>query len=126
MGLAQCSGGEVVESLDDIDDAVRLTIKVVISTLPASAEFELPGWMLPTKPIVFDVNYKPYDTKLLRQAEGVGCPVVRGSEMLWEQGVRQFELWTERTAPYKVMKQAVLQNCLPQEEEESKEEDEEE
>jgi shikimate 5-dehydrogenase len=65
-------------------------------------------------PIVFDVNYKPYSTNLLRQAEDNGCQVIRGSEMLWEQGVVQFELWTERTAPYGVMKGVVLRNCLPQ------------
>jgi hypothetical protein len=35
--------------------------------------------------------------------------------MLWEQGVGQFEIWTERTAPYKVMKTVVLENCLPRE-----------
>jgi pentafunctional AROM polypeptide len=38
--------------------------------------------------------------------------------MLWEQGVGQFEAWTQRTAPYSVMKAVVLQNCLPEEEEE--------
>jgi len=43
--------------------------------------------------------------------------IVRGSEMLWEQGVGQFELWTGRTAPYKVMKDVVLSNCMPVEEE---------
>ena len=64
------------------------------------------------KPIIFDVNYKPYWTKLLQQADTEGFPLVRGSEMLWEQG----ELWTSRTAPYKVMKSVVLKNCLPEEE----------
>jgi pentafunctional AROM polypeptide len=98
--------GSIIESADDI--------RVVISTLPAAANFELPDWLLfqrDIKPIVFDVNYKPFSTALLRQAEKAGCPVVRGSEMLWEQGVGQFELWTDRTAPYSVMKQIVLQNC---------------
>ena len=89
----------------------------MISTLPAAAEFLLPPWMLPEdgeKPIVFDVNYKPYYTELLKQAEAAGCSLVRGSEMLWEQGVGQFELWTGRTAPYRVMKQVVLDNCQEQ------------
>jgi pentafunctional AROM polypeptide len=40
--------------------------------------------------------------------------------MLWEQGVRQFELWTGRTAPYGVMKNVVLENCLPNDSEEEK------
>jgi shikimate 5-dehydrogenase len=96
-------------------------LRAVISTLPAAAEFELPAWILaPTaaaaKPVIFDVNYKPYHTALLRQAEAADCAVVRGSEMLWEQGVGQFELWTGRTAPYAVMKEAVLSNCRPVEE----------
>ena len=35
--------------------------------------------------------------------------------MLWEQGVGQFELWTGRTAPYNIMKEVVLQNCVASE-----------
>ena len=63
------------------------------------------------------MNYKPYNTALLLQAAEAGSDVVRGSEMLWEQGAGQFELWTGRSAPYGVMKRAVLENCLPKEEE---------
>jgi pentafunctional AROM polypeptide len=126
--LADSFGGTVITSLDNEsggDDATTLgdilssgnSLKVVISTLPASAEFVLPEWILADdskKPIIFDVNYKPYYTKLLRQADDANCQIVRGSEMLWEQGVGQFEAWTRRTAPYAVMKAVVLQNCLPQ------------
>ena len=99
-------------------------LRVVISTLPTAAKFVLPEWLLDEtkkRPIVFDVNYKPYYTDLLRQAEAMGCKFVRGSEMLWEQGVGQFELWTGRTAPYSVMKEVVLKNCLPENEKESTE-----
>lgn len=127
--LVESFGGTVVTSLEDqsspegisLGDILRKTpgstIRVVISTLPASARFSLPDWMLPEdgeKPIIFDVNYKPYYTELLKQAEAAGCSLVRGSEMLWEQGVGQFELWTGRTAPYRVMKQVVLENCQEQ------------
>ena len=131
--LADSFGGVVASSLGDVssDDGSTLgsilkdmngEISVIISTLPAAAEFELPSWVIKSaleglvKPIIFDVNYKPYWTKLLHQADECGFPLVRGSEMLWEQGVGQFELWTGRTAPYKVMKSVVLENCLPQEE----------
>jgi shikimate 5-dehydrogenase len=123
--LAREFGGTVAHSLEnDSENAESLgailalqksTIKVVISTLPATADFQLPEWLLGSDslPIVFDVNYKPYSTALLLQATEKGCDVVRGSEMLWEQGVGQFELWTGRTAPYGVMKKVVLENCLP-------------
>jgi shikimate 5-dehydrogenase len=128
--LVESFGGIVVSSLEsgseDDDNSLESilnrhqggSIRVVISTLPAAAGFELPAWLLAKKdalPVVFDVNYKPYNTKLLLQAGAAGCAVVRGSEMLWEQGVGQFELWTERTAPYRVMKQVVLKKCLESE-----------
>lgn len=128
--LAESFGGTVITSLDmntEGSDEKCLgdifaeggSLMVVISTLPASAEFVLPEWLLnngKSKPVVFDVNYKPYHTKLLTQAEEAGLQVVRGSEMLWEQGMGQFEAWTKRTAPYSVMKAVVLQNCLPEDE----------
>ena len=119
--LVEAFGGTLVTNLDEsgahsLGEALQgEVLKVVISTLPAAAEFELPEWMVPKCPIVFDVNYKPYYTKLLRQAENNGCHIIRGSEMLWEQGAVQFELWTERTAPYAVMKGVVLHNCIPEE-----------
>jgi pentafunctional AROM polypeptide len=124
-GLAETFGGEVASNLDETSEKGSLgdllgattgknSVRVVISTLPAASEFVLPNWFLAHNsrlPIIFDVNYKPYTTKLLKQAEDAGCKVVRGSEMLWEQGVGQFELWTARTAPYSVMKRVVLDNC---------------
>lgn len=122
--VAMNMDGEGADSLGSILEGMNGEAKVVISTLPAAAGFELPSWFVDNvkdgdrKPIIFDVNYKPFWTNLLHQADGHGFPLVRGSEMLWEQGVGQFELWTGRTAPYKVMKSVVLQNCLPEEEEE--------
>ncbi len=125
--LAESFGGSVISSLEkEREDCLGLllsnegvaaiSVRVVISTLPAAAGFVLPDWFLQSsKPVIFDVNYKPYHTKLLEQAKASGCEVVRGSEMLWEQGAGQFELWTQRTAPYAVMKAVVLQNCLPDE-----------
>lgn len=122
-GIVDKFGGFVVSdlsqgSLGGILEEINADVTAVISTLPAAAEFELPQWIIEQaseatrKPVVFDVNYKPYTTKLLRQAEDASLDVVRGSEMLWEQGVGQFQLWTGRTAPYKVMKSVVLENCL--------------
>lgn len=130
--LADAFGGTVVgdlsgasdgndqksKTLGDICKEKDLKVRVVLSTLPAAAGFELPEWLAADKStVVFDVNYKPYWTPLLRQAEAAGLDVVRGSEMLWEQGVGQFELWLDQDAPYDVMKKVVLENCLPKEEE---------
>jgi len=136
--LAASFGGSIVTEIapdgqeDDVDekeeetplilnrawfkDKDKKNIRVVLSTLPAAVGFTLPNWMLEEKDklIVLDVNYKPYHTPLLTQATEKGCQVVRGSEMLWEQGVGQFELWTQQKAPYDVMKEAVLASCLPE------------
>mmetsp|Transcript_35566 Transcript_35566/g.77951 ORF Transcript_35566/g.77951 Transcript_35566/m.77951 type:complete len:369 (+) Transcript_35566:95-1201(+) len=102
------------KTLGDVCNELDTTVRVVLSTLPAAAGFELPEWLAANKStIVFDVNYKPYWTPLLRQAEAAGLDVVRGSEMLWEQGARQFEIWLQQDAPYEVMKKVVLENCLP-------------
>ena len=133
--LQQIFGGFVVSSLeDDMDDELSLgsilksspddhDLSVIISTLPASVGFELPTWMIQqrrkNKAVVLDVNYKPYWTALSTQLATMKdkFDIVRGSEMLWEQGIGQFEAWTGRPAPYGVMKRVVLQNCLPEEEE---------
>ena len=125
--LADEFGGTVVTALEEegegsLGGALKeagATVRVVISTLPAAAGFEIPQWLVREERslVVFDVNYKPYHTPLLRQAEAAGLDVVRGSEMLWEQGVGQFELWLDQDAPYEVMKRVVLENCLPKEDE---------
>ena len=71
--LADMFGGTVVNTLDEIDGdgesslsevlhSINGQVQVVISTLPAAAEFELPSWLVGLvandtgkKPIVFDV-----------------------------------------------------------------------
>jgi len=126
--LADQFGGDVLQNLSQSEEgglgrvlktaSSSSSLKVVISTLPAAANFELPEFVFPQKPIVFDVNYKPYNTLLLLQGESFGCDTVRGSEMLWGQGVEQFQIWTGRLAPYGVMKDVVLKNCLPTKEQE--------
>jgi len=131
--LADEFGGRVLQSMEDLGSSEKEYISVVISTLPHAANFTLPSFFLEEKKknkhhekfIILDVNYKPYTTHFIAQIEhefgddDLNSRIVRGSEMLWEQGVGQFELWTERTAPYAVMKNTVLQNCLrPPEEKE--------
>lgn len=78
----------------------------------------MPQWFLDCTSdglIVLDVNYKPYNTPLLTQAVAIPkVKVIRGSEMLWEQGVQQLERWLGRVAPFGVMREVVLRNCLPE------------
>jgi len=132
--LADTFGGRVVSDMEGgLKSALKemdAEVRVVINGVPAAAEFVLPKWLIKdaedeegseggalsppsTKPIIYDASYIPYWTKLISQAEEAGLDVVRGSEILWEQGVGQFELWTGRMAPYKVMREMVMRRTLP-------------
>ncbi|CAM9487919.1 unnamed protein product [Choristocarpus tenellus] len=109
--LASRFGGVAVSALDaaTLQQACgREDVDVVVSTIPGSAEFTLPEHMLKQKPVVFDAAYKPALTALLAQAKATGCPYVQGAEMLVEQGLEQFQLWTRRRAPRSVMAEAVF------------------
>lgn len=59
--------------------------------------------------VVMDIVYAPLQTRLLREAAAAGCRCVDGLQMLLYQGAAQCELWTGRTAPVAVMREAVLQ-----------------
>ena len=84
---------------------------VIISTVPGSATTTrkgAPGLLL-TKAlfssawgVAVDMAYKPAETPLLSLAAAAqGWKVVRGVDVLLEQGFAQFELWTGRRCPRK-------------------------
>ena len=58
--------------------------------------------------VVMDVVYNPLKTRLLMEAENIGCVTIDGVSMFIYQGAFQFELWTGMKAPVDVMKKAVL------------------
>lgn len=57
--------------------------------------------------LVFDMVYNPMKTPLLKLARSRGIPVITGAEMFVQQGARQFEIWTGKTAPEAEMRRAV-------------------
>jgi len=48
---------------------------------------------------VFDIVYNPLKTKLLQEAEEIGCKTVGGIGMLIHQGLESFKLWFPGTNP---------------------------
>jgi 3-dehydroquinate dehydratase / shikimate dehydrogenase len=60
--------------------------------------------------IVLDMVYSPHETLLLKRAKAQGCKIVPGAEMLLEQAVSQFEIWTGESAPREVMRSALEQH----------------
>src|SRR5437763_215747 len=61
--------------------------------------------------VVFDTIYNPMKTKLLRQAENAGAQTIPGIEMFVRQAAGQFQAWTGKEAPVKVMR-AVIEKRL--------------
>lgn len=59
--------------------------------------------------VVFDMVYNPLETELLRRARSQGREVIPGLEMLIEQAVHQFEIWTGCEAPAAAMERAALE-----------------
>jgi 3-dehydroquinate dehydratase/shikimate dehydrogenase len=58
--------------------------------------------------LVFDLIYRPVETKLLQLAARRGIEIVSGLEMFLAQGIAQWEMWTGERAPVAVMRRAVL------------------
>jgi 3-dehydroquinate dehydratase/shikimate dehydrogenase len=58
--------------------------------------------------LVFDLIYRPMQTKLLKMAAAKGLQTVSGVEMFVAQGVAQWEWWLKAKAPEAEMRKAVL------------------
>jgi 3-dehydroquinate dehydratase/shikimate dehydrogenase len=63
--------------------------------------------------IVFDMVYNPIETVLIRHAREQGKCVIPGIQMFVEQAVRQFEIWTNESAPRLVMEKAAAEALAP-------------
>ncbi len=61
---------------------------------PYDEESPLPKRVLKEGMTVMDIVYSPLQTKLLREAEEIGCLTINGLEMLSRQGAAQLEIWT--------------------------------
>jgi 3-dehydroquinate dehydratase/shikimate dehydrogenase len=60
--------------------------------------------------VVLDMVYNPYETLLIKRAREQRRSVIHGIEMLLEQALSQFEIWTGETAPRAVMLTALEQS----------------
>ncbi len=67
-----------------------------------------PGLLRPGM-LVYDLIYRPRETRLLREAKKRGCQVVGGLGMLLYQGALAFELWTGQKPSEEAMRTALFQ-----------------
>ncbi|MCD1294673.1 shikimate dehydrogenase [Methanocella sp. CWC-04] len=63
--------------------------------------------MLDSSQVVFDLVYKPLETRLLKEARMAGAKTIDGITMLVRQGARSFEIWNDVRPPVDVMERSV-------------------
>jgi len=88
--------------MDILVNATSVGMYPEIDETPVKKEVFRPGL------IVFDMVYNPLETRLLREAKGAGCRCITGLAMFVEQAKEQFELWTAKKAPARLMREVVL------------------
>lgn len=91
----------------------RLPYNIVINATSAGMTPQvnntpLNAALLEGEMVVMDMVYNPLKTRLLSEAEKIGCSTIDGVSMFVHQGAVQFELWTDRKAPVDVMRKVVL------------------
>lgn len=96
---------DLVEAMQSHDVVVHGT---PIGMHPHTDDSPIPHTLFRPGQVVFDMVYRPYRTRLIREAEAAGCKTIPGVEMLINQAVLQFERWTGVEAPYRVMRDVVV------------------
>ena len=89
--------------LADIDLIVNAT---PLGMNPSDAAL-IPARLLAPHHIVFDCDYGPSKTALLRAADEAGARGANGLSMLLHQGALSFSLWFNREAPIEAMRSAI-------------------
>lgn len=80
-----------------------------VGMYPKIAETPVNKERLLSGSVVFDAVYNPLKTRLLSEAESMGCITVSGLEMFVRQAAEQFCLWFPREhVPIETMRKAVL------------------
>ena len=59
---------------------------------------------------VYDMVYRPAETRLLKLARAAGCRAANGLGMLLYQGAKALEIWSGKPAPVPVMRRALEKN----------------
>lgn len=102
-------GGHLFEDVRDAIVAAEVLVQgTPIGMVPDTDTTCIPAESLHRDLTVFDMVYRPHETRLLRDAQVAGCAVIHGIEMLIAQAVLQWERWTGEPCPVDAMRQAAL------------------
>jgi shikimate dehydrogenase len=81
-----------------------------VGMYPGTDESPVPPGLFRPDQVVFDMVYRPHETRFLRDARAAGCKVIHGLEMLVNQAALQYERWTGEPAPHSVMRDALTRS----------------
>ncbi len=101
----QVSVGYPKSEVDLLLNATSLGLKPEDSSPLEETEF-----LISRARAVYDMIYKPAETRLLASARAAGCQTANGLGMLVGQGARAFKLWTGQEAPVQIMRRAAELN----------------
>lgn len=102
--------GKDFNNLETVREADIILNATVLGRVPLEHETPLPKEYMKSKQIVFDANYVPFESRLIKEAKEQGATVIHGTEMLLYQGTAQFELYTGHKAPENVMREVLMKN----------------
>ena len=95
----------------------KMPFQILVNATPAGMtpdvdSMPLPAAFLEPEMTVMDMVYNPLKTRLLQEAENLGCTIIDGVSMFVYQGAVQFEMWTSQRAPIDIMRKVVMDNLL--------------
>lgn len=94
----------IAKSIENNDVIINAT---GVGMIPKTDRTPIDKSLLRSNIIVSDVTYNPLKTRLLLEAEEVGCKVHNGVGMLIHQGAKAFSLWTNVEPPVENMTKTV-------------------
>jgi shikimate dehydrogenase len=94
------------------DAAPRVELIVNATSVGMWPEVEHSPWPedveYPAQAFLFDLIYRPRETRLMHRAREAGAQAADGLGMLVHQGAEAFELWTDVPAPVEAMYEACM------------------
>lgn len=88
---------EILAGIDILINTTSIGMHPDTDALPIEKE------LLHKELIVCDIVYNPLKTKLLKEAQKVGCQTLTGISMLVYQGAEAFRIWTGQAPPIETM-----------------------
>lgn len=91
----------IIEDCDLLINTTSVGMSPYVEASPIDSE------LLHSGLTVCDIIYNPEKTKLLIDAEKIGCDTMNGLGMLINQGAKAFEIWSGKKAPIELMRESL-------------------